>query len=224
MKRGAGHDVGPAPGGRLLDTFGRIARWRSGWFRAQIGRWNRQELAFLPCDSMCGREMLHSLSNRRAAAMLVTSARSALPGHRGSGKYTPPPQSKTTGLRELLRTAERGPMWSTRQLDIFKPDASEPDEQTLFYAGDLALVSRPCVSIVGKREATPAGRKRASRVARELVKRGVVIVSGLARGIDTAAHLSALENGGQTIAVIGTPLSNWPPRRRTSPSKWQRKH
>lgn len=115
------------------------------------------------------------------------------------------------GLRELLQSAKRGPMWGTRQLDIFKSDASEPEDLTLFYAGDLALVSRPSVSIVGTRKATTHGRQRAARLARELVERGVVIVSGLAMGIDTAAHMSTLESGGRTIAVIGTPLSKASP-------------
>jgi DNA processing protein len=81
----------------------------------------------------------------------------------------------------------------------------------LFSAGDPALLSRPCVSIVGSRNATPDGRARAARLARELVERGVVVISGLARGIDTAAHLSTLESGGCTIAVIGTPLSKASP-------------
>jgi len=114
-------------------------------------------------------------------------------------------------LRDLLQLAKRGPLWSARQLDIFKSDASEPDDLTLFCAGDIALASQPCVSIVGKREATPHGRQRAARLARELAERGVVVVSGLARGIDTASHLSALESGGKTIAVIGTPLSKVSP-------------
>jgi DNA processing protein len=141
--------------------------------------------------------------------MLMTPARSAIPAHRAP--YTAPPQSQSTRLRELLQAARRGPMWNTRQLDIFKSDASEPEELTLYYTGDLGLVSRPCVSIVGAREATPEGRARATRLARELVQRRIVIVSGLARGIDTAAHLSTLESGGQTIAVIGTPLSKASP-------------
>jgi len=103
-------------------------------------------------------------------------------------------------------------MWNTDQLEIFNADRSEPhDLMPLFYAGELDLAYRPSVSIVGTREATPHGLQRASRLSRELVERGVVIVSGLAKGIDTAAHQSALEAGGRTIAVIGTPLSKASP-------------
>ena len=81
----------------------------------------------------------------------------------------------------------------------------------LFLAGERELLTGPCVSIVGKRDATTQGLARASRLARELGKQGVTIVSGLARGIDTAAHLSTLESGGRTAAVIGTPLSKASP-------------
>jgi DNA processing protein len=139
----------------------------------------------------------------------MAPARSAIRAHRAH--YTAPPQTQLIRLRDLLQIAKRGPMWNTRQLDIFKPDAKEPDDLTLYYSGDLGLISRPCVSIVGAREASAQGRTRATRLARELVQRGVVIVSGLAKGIDTAAHLSTLASGGRTVAVIGTPLSKVSP-------------
>jgi DNA processing protein len=68
------------------------------------------------------------------------------------------------------------------------------------------------VAIVGSREATPFGLARARRLAHQLVARGVVVVSGLAKGIDTAAHITAIEQGGRTIAVLGTPLTQSYPR------------
>jgi DNA processing protein len=76
----------------------------------------------------------------------------------------------------------------------------------LWVAGDLSLLEKPSVAIVGSRKATADGRKRTAQLARELVKHGVVVMSGLAEGIDEAAHLAAIEHGGKTIAVIGTPL------------------
>jgi len=77
----------------------------------------------------------------------------------------------------------------------------------LYVAGDVTLLTkRARVSIVGSRKASPLGLKRAAKLAAMLVERGVVVVSGLAEGIDTAAHLAAIEHGGRTVAVLGTPL------------------
>ncbi|HEX9803599.1 MAG TPA: DNA-processing protein DprA, partial [Gammaproteobacteria bacterium] len=82
----------------------------------------------------------------------------------------------------------------------------------LFFAGDRELLRELRVSIVGSRGASEDGKKRAARLARELSAVGVVVVSGLAEGIDTAAHLGAIEAGGRTIAVLGNPLSVYFPR------------
>lgn len=82
----------------------------------------------------------------------------------------------------------------------------------LFLAGDLSVFSAgPRVSIVGSRKASPEGISRAAKLARALVGRGAVVVSGLAEGIDTVAHSTAMEAGGKTIAVLGTPLDQFFP-------------
>jgi DNA processing protein len=62
------------------------------------------------------------------------------------------------------------------------------------------------VAIVGAREASDLGLRRAAKLAQSLTKAGITVVSGLARGIDTAAHVAAMQSGGSTIAVLGTPL------------------
>ena len=82
-------------------------------------------------------------------------------------------------------------------------------------AGDLALIDAPSVAIVGARKASTEGRKRAAQLARDLVREGIVVVSGLAEGIDFAAHTAAIEHGGRTIAVVGTPLDKVYPEKHT---------
>jgi DNA processing protein len=87
---------------------------------------------------------------------------------------------------------------------------------SLFTAGDASLLRRgPRVSIVGSRNASNEALRRTRVLARSLVERGMIIVSGLAIGIDTVAHETALELGGHTIAVLGTPLDEFfPPQNR----------
>ncbi len=82
----------------------------------------------------------------------------------------------------------------------------------LFVRGLALEAAMPAVAIVGTRRATPRGLAHAGRLARELVSRGIAVVSGLARGIDTAAHEGALDAGGTTIAVLGSGLDRiYPP-------------
>lgn len=70
----------------------------------------------------------------------------------------------------------------------------------------------PCVAIVGSRRCSTYGQNAALMLSRELAQRGVTIVSGLARGIDAAAHRGALEAGGRTVGVMGTGLDQIYPR------------
>lgn len=71
----------------------------------------------------------------------------------------------------------------------------------------------PCVAVVGSRRPTTAGRQLARAVARDVASRGAVVISGLARGIDAAAHEGALDAGGVTIAVLGSGVDRVHPRR-----------
>src|SRR5215813_14202164 len=84
---------------------------------------------------------------------------------------------------------------------------------TLYVKGAWAeCLDRPCVAIVGSRRCSTYGQNAALMFARELAQRGVTIISGLARGIDAAAHRGALEAGGRTVAVMGTGLDQVYPR------------
>jgi DNA processing protein len=74
----------------------------------------------------------------------------------------------------------------------------------LFVRGELSVADERSVSIVGSREASPEGVAHARRLATELTEAGYVVASGLAAGIDAAAHTATLDAGGRTLAVIGT--------------------
>jgi DNA processing protein len=82
----------------------------------------------------------------------------------------------------------------------------------LFYRGNLALAQKPAVAIVGSRKASPYAVSVASQLARELVSAGMAIVSGLALGVDAAAHQAALDASGETIGVLGTGIDLVYPR------------
>ena len=90
-------------------------------------------------------------------------------------------------------------------------DAMHPIE-FLYYRGAWELTEKRCIAVVGSRKASHEGRSRARRLVKELVRREFTVVSGLATGIDTVAHTTALESGGTTIAVVGTPLGEVYPR------------
>ena len=82
----------------------------------------------------------------------------------------------------------------------------------LFVAGDPSLLWRPAIAIVGSRQPTPGGRDNAAAFARAFARAGLVVSSGMAAGIDTAAHLATLEADGPTVAVLGTgPDVAYPP-------------
>jgi DNA processing protein len=90
-------------------------------------------------------------------------------------------------------------------------DAEYPIE-LLYYQGRWDLVETRAVAVVGTRKPSEEGVKRAEKLTRFLAKDGFTIVSGLATGIDTIAHQTAISEGAPTIAVIGTPLSARYPR------------
>ncbi len=82
-----------------------------------------------------------------------------------------------------------------------------PDPPVLLYArGDLNLLRKPQIAIVGSRRCTPGGAQNAFDLAAQCAASGLVVTSGMALGIDAAAHSGALQVGGGTIAVMGTGL------------------
>jgi DNA processing protein len=123
-------------------------------------------------------------------------------------KYQPPMNVGWLRTAELLSLSSS---WKDEGQTAFDFGGKESRRDRIYYAGDLSLLSRACVSVVGTRKVTPEGAARARRLARELVDAGIVIMSGLAMGVDTAALQAALDHGGRTIAVIGTPIDKASP-------------
>jgi DNA processing protein len=116
----------------------------------------------------------------------------------------PPTAGTPSAFRTLVPSEILGPLTDVERK--FAP-------AVLHVAGDATLLRRgPRVAVVGSRKASTEGLRRAAALTRALVQRDIVVVSGLAAGIDTAAHTAALEAGGHTIAVLGTPLDQSYPR------------
>jgi len=123
--------------------------------------------------------------------------------------YHRPLDVAETTLKEVLAQAHR-PGLEEPQYDMLRTSSRSgggKDDVRVFLAGDRSLLTRKCVSVVGTRDVSPEGWQRASQLARKLASYGIVVVSGLAKGVDTAALSAAIKAGGDTIAVIGTALS-----------------
>jgi DNA processing protein len=85
----------------------------------------------------------------------------------------------------------------------------------LYVRGDPEVISRPGIAVVGTRHPTPYGTGMAERLACDLAARGLVIFSGLARGVDTASHRGAIAGKGKTVAVLGTGIDVIYPKENT---------
>lgn len=116
------------------------------------------------------------------------------------------------GRLEECRTVHTGLV--CREDDTFPPLLScIPDAPlALYFRGSLKPLDRPAIAIVGARRATRYGLDMARELGRELTLRGASIVSGLALGIDGAAHEGALQAEGETVAVLGSGLNRVQPR------------
>jgi DNA processing protein len=94
-----------------------------------------------------------------------------------------------------------------RDFQLVHSDEFDPFLGPIIYgSGKISLLQGKGVSVVGSRKVSPEGIQRARRVGRELAEAGVVVVSGLALGVDREAFRGGLQGGGSLIAVIGTPL------------------
>lgn len=110
----------------------------------------------------------------------------------------------------IKRTTNLGVSITTIKSDDYPTKLLEIDTPpfVLYYKGDLSLVDTLSIGIVGTRKATIYGKTIAENFTKQLVETGFTIISGLALGIDTVAHKTALENNGNTIAVVAGGLDN----------------
>ena len=152
-------------------------------------------------ELLAGRTTEKSDEARQGLAAL-SSAEAEIPGHR-------------EWAGELLRDmADRGIRLTTVLDDDYPANLRTIFNLPpfLFYRGHLHESDARSVAVVGTRQASIEGIEQAQRLVRQLVEAGVTVLSGLARGIDTAAHESCLASGGRTVAVVGTGiLRTYPP-------------
>lgn len=137
------------------------------------------------------------------------------PGMRPSD-FVPAEEARAVAARVLAKLRSRTGRFDVRvhgetEYPERLRDATHPLE-LFYFQGNWALASTPAVAIVGTRKPSDEAMQRTRFLARKLVDDGYTVVSGLAEGIDTAAHEAAIEAGGQTIAVIGTPLGQVYPK------------
>lgn len=171
-----------------------------------------------PARARAWLRLIHTpgLGPRRIARLIehFGSAESALASARNWSRLLPglpqsaqPPDAEAAGIEQDLRWLD-GPAHHLLTLDdedyppLLRPLDGSP--AALYVAGDPALLWHAQVAVVGSRNPTAGGRDNAADFAAELARSGLVVTSGLAAGIDAAAHAAALDAGGSTVAVMGT--------------------
>jgi DNA processing protein len=138
--------------------------------------------------------------------------RASLTGLEGAGLRAESAQCIALGKalelaeEELVRAASAGAEIVTLDDDAYPTTLKNIYDPplVLYVRGDTAILSMPGIAVVGTRHPTPYWIGMANRLSCDLATRGMVIISGMARGVDTAAHRGALEGKGKTIAVWGT--------------------
>ena len=125
---------------------------------------------------------------------------------------------RKAGARDILRQLEECGadvvFREEQEYPALLREISDPP-QALFVRGTCAQDTKS-VAVVGSRRDTRYGRTQAYSIARDLAKAGITVVSGLARGIDTAAHEGALAGGGRTVAVMGNGIDRVYPEENSS--------
>lgn len=109
----------------------------------------------------------------------------------------------TEGIKDGIKTIKKGDAWYPEQLlQIPRPP------EILYCKGNMELLKKPMAAIIGSRKCSEYGKQVAMKLGRNLAEAGAVVLSGMAKGIDSFGHLGALRNGGtgkndETVAVLG---------------------
>jgi DNA processing protein len=168
-----------------------------------------------------GKDKLRSTAETMQTPSLPTRT-GRKPNRAQPESYIPPSVVVTTTIGELLRGIREIPEQHQARFGITPEGGSGAK---IWLAGDSSLVKLPCVAIVGARKVSAEGAARARRLARELSVAGVVVVSGLAKGVDTEALNAAIRANGRTIGVLGTPVSRaYPAENKRLQEKLYREH
>ncbi len=144
-----------------------------------------------------------SLTELEAAGLAAAAAQSIALG-----------KSTDMAQEELVRAASVGaqiltlddPNYPERLRQIYDPPVA------LYVRGDAGILSIPGISVVGTRHPTPYGIGMAERLSCDLSARGIIIISGMARGVDTAAHRGVVSAKGKTVAIFGTGIDVFYPK------------
>jgi len=147
-----------------------------------------------------------SLTELEATGMLAVSAQSIATG-----------KSLDLAQQECAKASQAGARivslsdieYPARLKEIYDPPV------VLYIRGNVALLAKPGIAVVGTRHPTPYGIGMAERLSTDLAAHGLVIISGMARGVDTAAHRGAISAKGKTIAVFGTGINVMYPKENT---------
>ncbi len=185
---------------------------------AEVSAWLRL-LAAPQVGRETARRLLAAFGSPETAIAAGAAARRTVVGRAAADSLDTPPaalDAQIASTLDWLRADAAGRRSIVVLGDPLYPpsllQAADPP-LLLYVLGDPALLHSPAVAIVGSRNPTPQGSENASAFARRLSEAGLVVVSGLALGIDTAAHEGALDGPTPTVAVVGTGLDRVYPKR-----------
>ncbi len=214
--------AGAAPAGRLTSRQEHLSGTLGS--RGDCSRERSAMVALLRTGKRPWVEYAELIEERGSAAAVLEEELAGSVAHpaRRVCSTRRPRRTSRGGHRRLLAQAgadlDRWSAEGMKLVTVLDPDyppnlrAVHDRPPMVFVAGNLTPADAHGIAVVGARKATHEGTKKAGAVAGHLVDSGFTVVSGLAAGIDTAAHTAALARGGRTVAVIGTGLArSYPP-------------